>query len=206
MIKSKYWTTIVESLVVMLIIIMWVVWTYLIFINSQKLSDSTTNKLLAISMAREWIEVFTNIRDTNWNIFSANTNNCWITLNYNSNCIIADWTLGKEYTNIPAWSYKIYSDIDNRWYLSWLTTWVYSNQTYRDNFRVNLDNNWLYTQSWWTEFLPIFTREIKISYPWTENPPQSVIIDSIVRWSDSSKTTWNFEIKFQTLLTNWKKD
>jgi hypothetical protein len=204
MIKSKHWTTIVESLVVMLIIVVWVVWTYKIFTNSQKLSDSTAYRLAAISMAREWIEVITNIRDTNWLLFWSNTTNCWLTFNYNSSCITAGWTT----TNIPTWSYKIYKNSNNRWYLSWpIATWNYSDSTYRDNFRVNLDSDWFYTQSGWTNFLPIFTREIKIYYPsdaWT--PPQSVNVESIVRWSDSSRTNWNFEVKLQTLLTNWKKD
>lgn len=200
MIISKSWTTIIESLMVMLIIIVWVVWTYTIFTNSQKLSDSTWYRINAISMAREWIEAMTNIRDTNWSKFSANTNNCWVTLNYDSSCI----TNNNKY--IPTWSYKIFSDENNRWVLSWAATWNYSDATYRNNFLVNLDNKWFYTQSWWTNFLPIFTREIKISYPWAEIPPQSINIQSIVRWSDSSRTSWNFEVKLETLLTNWRKD
>lgn len=200
MITSNKWTSIIEAIIVMVIVTVWVVWMYNIFTNSQKLSDSSAYRLSAIAMAREWIEAVTNIRDTNWTILSANNDNCWNTFNYDSSCIITD-------VNIVSWSYKIYNDINNRWVLSWATTWAYSDSTYRNNFRVNLDNNWFYTQSWWTNFLPIYTREIKISYPanaW--NPPQSMNVQSIVRWSDSSRTSWNYEVKLETLLTNWKKD
>lgn len=198
--KSLYWTTIVEAMVVMLIIITWVVWAYNIFWNSMKLSDSTEYKLTAISIAREWIEAVTNIRDTNWLVYWANTTNCWFTENYISSCIT------NNNINFDTWSYILYNNSNNRWYLSWATTtatWFSLN--YRNTFIVKKDANWFYTQSWGTNFLPIFTREIKISYPIAWTPPQEVNIESIVRWVDNSSSNYH-EVKLQTTLTNWKKD
>lgn len=198
--KSLYWTTIVEAMVVMLIIITWVVWAYNIFWNSMKLSDSTEYKLTAISIAREWIEAVTNIRDTNWLVYWANTNNCWFTNNYDSSCIT------NNNKNFTAWSYLLYNNSNNRWYLSSAsTTATWFSLDYRNTFRVKKDANWFYTQSWGTNFSPIFTREIKISYPITWTPPQEVNIESIVRWVDNSSSNYH-EVKLQTTLTNWKKD
>lgn len=201
MLSSKSGTTIIEAIIVTLIVVVWIMGTYGIFINSQKLSDSTGNRLVAIAIAREWIEAVTNIRDTNWIAFAANNNNCWFTHNYNSSCI-TDTT---KY--VSAWSYILTSNSNNRWELTLKTSWVYSNAGYKTDFRVNKDTNGFYTQSGWTTFLPLYTREIKISYPsGTGTPPQSVNIESIVRWSDSSRNNGNYEVKLENILTNWKKE
>jgi hypothetical protein len=60
---------------------------YNIYGSSIKLSNSTENKITAISIAREGIEAITNIRDTNNLLFKADLKNCWNVLNYNANCI-----------------------------------------------------------------------------------------------------------------------
>ena len=128
MLKNKNWTTIVEAMVVMLIVVIWIIWMYNIYSKSQNLSNTTQNRLIAIDIAREWIEAMTNIRDTNWMIFAANTNLCWNVLNYNNNCI-------STANDIPTWSYIIYTNSDNRWYLTSKTTWSYSSSTYKFNLQ-----------------------------------------------------------------------
>lgn len=201
MLINRKWTTIIESVIVMMIVTIWILWTYDIYSRSKKMSNSSTNKIQAISLAREGIESMINIRDTNWILYSANTNNCWNTYNYNWSCVTNDDI------NIPTWSYIIYKNNLDRWILYQKPTWWFWSWTYRDNFKVMMDNNWFYTQSWGTiETKPLFTREIKITYPidsWI--PPQKMKVESIVRWTDSSKNSWNFEVKLETLLTNWKK-
>lgn len=203
---SQNGTTIIESIIVMVIIVTWVVGMYNIFINSQNVAESTSNRVQAISMAREWIEAMSNIRDTNWLLFSANRQNCWMTLNYNANCITANWTVSFPFTHINSWSYIIYKNSENdRWYLSWANTWNYSQEEYRNIFRINLDDLGFYTQSGGTNFLPIFTREIKISFLDNETPPQKIKVESIIKWSDSARKSWNYEVSLDTTLTNWKK-
>ncbi|MDD5770596.1 MAG: hypothetical protein PHE25_06505 [Candidatus Gracilibacteria bacterium] len=197
--KSKCGTSIVEAMIVMLIVIIGVVGIYSIFTSSQKLSITTQNRLTAISIAQEGIEALTNIRDTNWLIFAANKTNCWNTFNYNSNCIISD-------VDIASGSYIVSQNSNNRWILSGATTGNYSDTNYKNDFRVNYDTNGFFTQSGGTNFLPLFTREIKISYPDdTGTPPQKMNISSIVRWTDSSKND-AFEVNLETTLTNWQKD
>lgn len=199
MLKNKNWTTIVEAMVVMLIVVIWIIWMYNIYSKSQNLSNTTQNRLIAIDIAREWIEAMTNIRDTNWMLFASNTDNCWNVKDYNSSCITS--ALNK----IPVWSYIIHNDSDNRWKITQKTPAVfsYSNSWYRSAFEVKKDSLWFYSQSWssLTSFKPLFTREIKISY----TNANTMNVQSIVRWSDPSKTSWNFEVKLETVLTNWKK-
>lgn len=199
---SKSGTTIIESIVVMMIVVIWVIWMYNIFINSQNIAVSTWNRVQAISMAREWIEAVMNIRDTNWLLFAANTGNCWNTLNYDGNCIIgASWA-----TMIQSGSYIIYkNDINSRWFLSSQATGNFSDINYRNRFRVNMGTDGLYTQSWWVNFNPLFTREIKISYDDTILPLQKMKVESIVRWTDNARNSGNYEVILDTVLTNWKK-
>lgn len=195
---SIQWTTIAESIIVMMIISVWVVGMYSLFDNSKKLSDSSEYRLQAISMAREWLEAVTNIRDTNWLLFPENTTNCWNTRDYNSSCITTD-------EDIASGSYVIYRATNDRWMLSWATAWWdYGSGTYRNRFRVNLDGNGFYTQSWGTNFTPVFTRELQISYPADAGTPlQKMDVKSIVQWKDASGNTWH-TITLDTSLTNWK--
>ncbi len=207
MLKNKNWTTIVEAMVVMLIVVIWIIWMYNIYSKSQNLSNTTQNRLIAIDIAREWIEAMTNIRDTNWMLFASNTDNCWNVLNYDSNCIT---TTNPNSLAIWTNSYIIYSDsLDYRWKITQKTPAVfsYSNSWYRSVFEVKKDSLWFYSQSWssLTSFKPLFTREIKISYWDNTNPHKTMNVQSIVKWSDPSKSNWNFEVKLETVLTNWKK-
>ncbi len=205
--SSKSWTTIVEAVIAMLIIIVWIVWVYKIYTESLKISTTTENRIKAISIAREGIEVMQNIRDTNWVLFWADPKNCWNVKDYNVSCL---WN---DSHKIPAWDYKIYKGVDNRWKLfSWSISWLdYSTWAYRNEYEVKLDINWLYTQSWWiTSFKPLFTRKIEISYIdtnwWTaDENDEKMLVKSIVSWADNSKM-WFYTVTLENLLTNWKKD
>lgn len=199
---NKSWTTIIEAIVVMLIVTVWIIWASSIYQKSQNLANTTKNRLIAIDIAREWIEAVTNIRDTNWALFVANTDYCWNTLNYNHNCI----TSPLQTYNIAPWSYIVTRDTSNRWILTSQTPLNYSNTTSRNVFRVKKDTDWFYIQWGWTDFKPEFTREIKITYPWTgnSNPRIKMKVQSIVSWADSSKK-WHHTLTLETELTNWLK-
>ena len=124
-------TSIVEAMIVLLIVTMAITWAYSMFSQSIKVTDSNGYKIQAISIAREWIEAMTNIRDTNWKVLPWDYINCWNTFNYNINCHGNTSTS----TDILAWSYTIYKDpADYRWKLESNTTWDFSSPTYRSNF------------------------------------------------------------------------
>lgn len=208
--KNKKCTSIVEAMVAMVIITFWIIWIFWIYISSTRLEASTSNKIQAIAMAREWIEAVTNIRDTNWTFFSSDLENCWNTLNYNNACI---WNTA--ITDIENnWHYVVYQDTDNRWKLSEKNpiSFDYSELTYRNDFKVWLDSNWFYTQSWAiTELIPLFTREIIINYPEDTNwdsifnsNDDKMQVTSLVQWLDNTSTEPH-KVELKTILTNRKK-
>ena len=209
--RALSWTTIIEAMIAMFIIIVWTIWVYTIYEKSQKLSISVENRVKAISIAREWIEVIQNIRDTNWVLFWADSKNCWNVLDYNVDCLWDTWIENR----IPGWSYKIYKDENNRWKLlsGSFELLNYDNPLYRNEYQVKLDANQLYTQSWWASSInPLFTRRIKITYIDTDldsipepNHDEKMLIESIVSWSDSSKI-WFYTVNLENILSNWKED
>ena len=208
--KNTRATSIIESMVVMLIVVTGITGMYTIFSQSQRLANTTWNRIEAIQIAREWIEAFTNIRDTNWVLFAADYKNCWNTMNYNNSCIWDDTnTQGTDIGNNSR--YTIYQDTTtNRWLLEARLGTNYSDTVYRNNFRVNKDANWLYTQSGWTTSNPIFTREIQVQYIedtnwawWITSDDEKMRITSKVEWLDNSKSTPH-TIELETILTNWK--
>jgi len=131
-------------------------------------------------------------------------------MNYNNACIWDETNIAG--TDIAQNSrHAIYQDPStSRWMLETRTGTDYSDTVYRNNFRVNKDSNWLYTQSGWTLFNPIFTREIQIEYIedtdgvwWITSDDEKIKVTSKVQWWDSSKATAH-SIELETILTNWK--
>lgn len=203
--KSKIATTIAEAMVVTLVVVSWLTWVYTIYNSSLKFTITTENKIQAIQIAREWIEALTNIRDTNWLLYSSNAKNCWKTFNYDSTCI---WN--SAFTNNIAnnWNYRILRDVNNRWILESapISAWdLFSNNDYKDFYKIYLDTNWLYTHWTWTNTKIFYTRQIKTSNvdPGDWNTNNWLLITSIVRWVDSGWTIVN-EVKLESILTNHK--
>ena len=201
---NKKATSIVEAMVVMLIVVSWVVWMYKIYDESINLSVSINNKIKAIQIAKQWIEAVTNMRDTNWLIYSSDYNNCWNTLNYDSGCIWDDTNTNG--TDIEGGSsYIIYQSPDNRWEMDkyiWAPLLDYKDLTYRTYYKVWIVD-WIYTQTWVTSLnqtIPLFTREIQFSYSWSTH----LNIISIIQRSDSSSTQPH-SIELEQTLTNWKR-
>ena len=217
-------TSIVEVMVIMLILVSWIVWMYKVYSESNNLSLSTKNKIIAIEIAREWIEAMKNIRDTNWILFSADTANCWNVLDYNIDCV---WNNTTTY-DIKWWEIKkLIRDQYNRWILNW--SWTYERNFWSwahiDDYKIYIDKNWLYTQSWTIELKPTFTRYIELEYlddwrmskqesdQWHKNDlddpneasnEQKMKVHSVVQWADSSSSKPH-KIEFTSILTNWKK-
>jgi hypothetical protein len=201
-------------MIVLLIVMMAVTSAYDMFSKSIKLTDSTWFKLQAISMAKEWIEATTNIRDTNWKVLPWDYANCWNTLNYNINCHNQTGILYDIPNNS---SFTISKDpSDYRWKLTLEPiSWLYSNPTYRSNFIVWYDNDGFFTQSWtlfdvWNPLNPVFTREIKIVYiedgitGWNQwSNEQKMKVTSLVQWKDQASDNIK-KVELTTILSNWK--
>jgi len=209
--KNKIWTSIAEAMVVMLIILIWVVWMYNIYISSVRLENSINNKIQAIAIAREGIEAFTNIRDTNWLLFSSNHKNCWNTFSYeNKDCVSDNSTIYDIKNNS---SFKIFQNQKNRWQLSQVfpSEFNYLNGDYKNKFKVWLDSKWFYTQSWIIQNIkPFYTREIIVKYiedtnwiDWINSNDEKMEVTSLVQWMDKN-TSKIHKVKLKTILTNRK--
>jgi hypothetical protein len=204
-------TSIIEAIIVLMIVVSWIVWVYWILSSSQKLATSTGNRIQAISIARDGLESVTNIRDTNWIRFSADTKNCWNTLNYNISCLNSTSTT-IDIRTVAGQGYIVYKNAQNQFDLARKTnTWNYDTTTYRNNFKVQKDWNWFYTQSWGIDLKPLYTREIIIEYFEDTNADTLINsndakmrVKSLVQWKD----VWNSAVKsltLETVLTNWYK-
>jgi len=206
--KNKKWVSIVEAIVSMVIITIWIIWTYEIYFSTLFLSESSKNRITAIEIAREWIEAVTNIRDTNWIKFSADYKNCWNVMDYNNNCLNDTWNT----YDIQSWSYIVWRDDFDRWKLTKKTlTDNYNAGNYNNNYEIKIDSsNWFYTQSWWiTMTWALFTREVIINYldtwswAWNSNNDK-MTIDSLVIWQDRASKDPH-KIKLSTMISGWKK-
>lgn len=208
---SKKWTSIIEALVMMLMITTWLVGLFSIFNESQKLSNSTEQRIQAIQIAREGIEWFENIRDTNWLLFGADLGNCWNVVNYNNSCF---WNTTSAFDMAHEWSYILNRDISDRWILSEIikntSNDEFSDIWYRNDFRVQKDANDFFTQSGGIDFSPIFTRELFVEYIEDTNGDSTIDsndekmrVTSIVQWNDSAGSEPR-QLELVNELTNWK--
>lgn len=202
-------TSIIESLVVMVMVITGVVWLFSIFYESQKLSNSTEQRIQAIQIAREWIEAVENIRDTNWILFSADYKNCWNTIGYSVSCFS-----NSGYGIKNKWSYTVTRDATNRWILQEKQlneTRDFWDSAYRNVYRVKKDATGFYSQGTGDDFSPIFTREMRFDYIDTDgntainSNDEKMQVTAIVSWNDSSSTEPK-KIELQTELSNWKNE
>jgi len=208
--KNIVATSIIEAMIVLLIVMMAITSAYDMFTKSVQVVDSSGFRLQAISMAKEWIEAMTNIRDTNWKVIPWDYTNCWNTLNYDTDCL-NDSTTTYDIPNNA--SFTILRDpSDYRWKLTTQPTWLYSDSIYRNDFEVGYDSNWFYTQSWGTALNPPFTREIKIQYLddwytwWTvDSNHQKMQVTSLVQWKDQASDNVS-QVELVTILTNWKNN
>jgi len=212
-------TSIIEAIIVLLVVVSGITWVYWLLISSQNLANSTSQRIEAIQIARDGLEAFTNIRDTNWNRYSADYENCWNTLNYNSSCIGTTGT-ATDIRHGNNRGYVIYRDSQNRFRLLQMNypAWSnYADSVYRSRFGIRRESeNWFYTQSWWVVYgnstnEPFYTREIQVDYKndswvsqWSLASNNDIMeVNVIVQWNDrASKQIQKLEMS--TLLTNWK--
>jgi len=214
-------TSIVEAMIVLLIVVTGITWVYKLMYSSTTLTNSTAMRIEAIQIARDGLEAFTNIRNTNWVRFAADYENCWNVLNYEEDCI---WDTSTTYDMRQAWvnqGFTIYRNSDHQFEVHRYGTVAgvardYTDDSvgwYRELFRVFKDDRDFYTQTGTLgvdkfDFLPIYTREIQIDYlqdddsAWNSNDPK-MQVTAIVMWNDPASPTPR-ELQVSTLLTNWK--
>ncbi len=218
--KNFHATSIIEAMIVLVVVVTWIVGVYGLMDSSQKLSRATANRIEAIQIARDGLEAMTNIRDTNWLLFAADTKNCWNVLNYNINCV-GDTTATYDMNIGANQGIRLSKNASNQFFIdiqSYGGTAIndLSNSTYISRFRVKREDtpsgSWsgFYTQSGGTDIVPLYTREIQIEYfdsngnGTINSNDEKIKVTAIVQWSDGASVP-SKRLQMSTILTNWKK-
>lgn len=219
--KNLQATSIIEAIVVLIVVVTGIVWVYNIMISSQRLSNSTADRIEAIQIARDGLEAVTNIRDTNWQLFAADYENCWNVLSYSWWCIWVVTTSDKfaSFASPPTpWNriiYKIFKNSTNQMELESSimpeTHIDYGSWSFRSNFGVWYDAMWFYTQNGAVSLTqPLFTRYLRFQYVDTDGSgglsrarDDKFTVTAIVEWFDPASRVPR-KLEMSTVLTNWK--
>lgn len=208
---------------IMVIIVVWSMWVIWIMDQTYKMLYRFEIKSISMQMARDGIEWFMNLRDTNWKTFSVDYKNCWNTFDYNDACIWDDNNL--NWTDIQPWDYAIYQDMyDN------LDSYSDAIKTYRrrlipipdsmdptSDYDVRdmwIDDDWFFTQvedSYNTYF---YNNTFKTKYDWFERILTISYLNSSWVEQDNTdlpymkvKVTINRNLEevlsYEVVLSNW---
>jgi prepilin-type N-terminal cleavage/methylation domain-containing protein len=104
-IMCKNGFTIAEILIAISIISIWFAWIFILLQNSNKLVKQIEAKTIAINIAREWVEIMYNIRDTNRKKWPTDKDKCRLNIDPINNCHTT--------TKIEKWRYSIEQEEDN---------------------------------------------------------------------------------------------
>lgn len=179
---------------------------YMVISSSLDLNIYNKNQIIAWNLAREWIELVRNIRDSNyvtyhkWNQKSPN-------LDYNnpSNFFSTQsyYIIENDYSEYASFPIKV-NDITS---VFW--EWVSNLEWAMENYRLCLDNKKRYTYdcstSWNTKIQ--FYRYVKfdeVKYnTWTSTDivNDAYKVTSKVIWY----MKWYHEIQIDTIITDWKR-
>ena len=155
----KNWFTLAETLLVCSIFAIMVVWIILAVNRSYTFMSNTKLKIQATNLAREWVEMMFNIRDTNWRKCSWKKDQFWLYLgswagiNKEKECD----TLGKDFAK---WIFTINEWINWSW-----DTYVYANGLMLQQANVHeSDINNFYSIDWFWNGNYTWA---KISFSWS---------------------------------------
>ena len=200
--SSRKAFSIIELMVGIFIFTLWLLSVYMVLMTSINANERNKNAIIASNLAREQIEIFRNIRDTNykklqvWNQQNPQENfTAWVTKLFSTGSY---YTLENDFSNPSAYVNisEISSFVEGE-------TELANMQNYRLCFdwEKNYRSCWNVTPTHWIE-LP-FYRYLLIE-ELTENGvvvPNAFLITSKVIWS--IKGYHEFEIK--TILNDWRR-
>lgn len=205
---NNKWFSIIEIIVWIFIFSLWLSAIYLIIVSSLNLNEYNKNQIIASNLAREWVELVQNLRDSNYknlhNWDSLNPNLEW---NYNDeNNLMQSGSYYKVELDpqalFPAFSVKI-EKIQDFW------EWKAFLSSKMQDYELCIDENYKYTyncsgqnkRSWFYRYVKF--EELKyIDEDWNEQiVANSFKLISKVIWYKR----WYHEINFSTILADYKK-
>lgn len=201
--NNKKAFTIIEILVWIFIFSLWAVSVLSIMINTINLNDYNKNYIIAANLAREQIELFRNIRDSNYVKIQA-WNQINPSLAYDPDLLFQTWAYYKIANDFSSWAtfpVKV-EEITDFW------EWLEMLNTKMQDYRLYLDWNNLYTYDagTWneeTEFYKyIRVDEVQYNDWWTTIIIEWALkITSKVIWIKK----WYKEFEVTTIFTDFKR-
>ena len=137
MIKKGF--TLVELVVGIIMIGIWLGAIINVLQYGTKLTNSTKSQVVAVNLAREWVETVFSIRDTNWKMFSSKRDECWLSRlpdTWSTTCESLQWIWSGYYSiksplrniqyftgeNILLARTSALQVFDNQWSEAWTDT------------------------------------------------------------------------------------
>ena len=203
--KDKKGFSIIEVLVWIFVFSLWITSVYAIILSTLKLNDYNENYIISSNLAREQIELFRNIRDSNYkNIKPYNLKNpSWSSYEYSDKFEYdKKYTIENNYSSTANFPIKVES-IDDFW------EWEWQLNNKMRHYTLCLDSENRYTHS-----CPLnnkkteFYKYISIEKPkyndtsWSEiNIENSILIRSKVIWYKK----WYHEFELKSIIADWKR-
>ncbi len=207
---GKQGNSIIEVMVAITVITLGVVGAYQIVFKGVTLAATSENRIKAINIAREWLEVVENIRDTNWIKLSSDYKSCFDVLDYDVNCIGSATGVVTGINRMYIGSYIPNINANGTWTLTRITSPSPVRANYVNQFPVYLDADGLITQTGaFTQLCTPtrvnncktrFTRELVITRP---SDFSTINVESVVTWVEPGINR-PYEIRIPYTLYNWK--
>lgn len=202
--------SIIEVMVAITVVTLGVVGAYQIVFKGVTLAATSENRIKAINIAREWLEVVENIRDTNWIKLSSDYKSCFDVLDYDVSCIGSATGVVATINRMYSGSYLPRQNTNGTWTLTRIADPSTVRTSYVNQFPVYLDANGLITQTgaFTQSCSPAvinncktrFTREIIITRP---SDFSTINIESVVTWVEPGMDR-PYEIRIPYTLYNWR--
>lgn len=204
---NKSWMSIIEVIVAIFIFTIWLSSIYLVITSSINLNEYWKNQIIASNLAREWLELVRNLRDSNY----SNLHN-WDSINPN-----LEWWYDNKENKIQTWIYykvelnynNVHPDFSVK--LEKITDfkeWKEFIDKQMKNYELCLDTNKKYTYDCDWNRRSKFYRYVKFEDLKYKDNNWDVIIEketykliSKVIWYKK----WYHEINLTTILANHKR-
>lgn len=175
--------TIIELIISITIISFWIIWvlTSISFwtVNIEKIRK----EIIAINIAREWMEAVYNIRDTNWLRWSWKKEYCWLKTNplvdnWNDWCENDPWMSWNNY--VISWQ-TFFTLHPIEWDLN-LNDWINNSEM---NYIMCIDNNYWYNCPWqnWYNKQWAYFRQIKWVWLYDKNTNSLLNCENWISWT-----------------------
>ncbi len=205
---NKSWMSIIEVIVAIFIFTIWLSSIYLVIVSSINLNEHGKNQIIASNLAREWLELVKNLRDSNYtNLHNWNSINPNITSDFDiESNLIQTWTYYKvelDYSSPFPWFSTKMEKIDD--FKEWKE---FINIKMKDyELCLNLAKKYTYDCNAWNN-RSRFYRYIKFEdLKYTDGLWNDVIIEDA--YKVISKVIWYkkgyHEINLTTILANHKR-